>query len=233
MVRRPEGRGRLVAYSVFDRGRASMQSIIGVYDPDFSELSLGYATMLFEVRWGKEHELRYHYSGYIVPGVPAFDYKRSIGALEAWDPDLAEWQPLGEITPADLPAQRMQAQLEALDNRLHELGVPSTLACHPPYRLVQAQRLLDWSIGLPLVLDCGRLAGRRQRVIATYDPILERFRLDACRPNRDLSDLLAGDSVPEQGPPPEWRLLVRVRQLDSAHSVEEAAQVVKRWVGGR
>lgn len=229
----PTGRGRLVAFSVFDRGRSSMQSIIGVYEPHFADRSLGYATLLYEVRWGLERGLKHHYSGYIVPGVAAFDYKRRVGRLEAWDPDLAEWGPLGELDPPDLPAQRMQSRLEELDQRLHELGLVPRLACHPPYRLVQAQRLLDWSIGLPLILDCGRLAGRRQRVIATFDPVTDQFRLDACRPNRDLSDLLAGDSIPAEGPPPEWRLLVRVRQLDSAETVEQAAQAIRRWVSGR
>jgi len=215
--------GRQVAYSVFDRGQFALQSILGVYDPDHARDSLGFATLLFEVRWGQREGLRHHYSGYVVPGVDAFDYKTRVGELEAWNPDTGLWRPLTQRDPTTLPAQRMLARLQELVDRLADHGVNAQLRCHPPYRLVQAQRLLDWSVGLPLVVDCGPLRGRRQRVIATHDPVQGRYQIDACRPNRDLSELLAGDSVPRAGPPPEWRLLVRVRRLGELASVDETA----------
>ena len=62
---------RLVAFSWFDLGRESVQSLIGVYEPSMARQSLGFYTMLLEVQHALEQGLRFHYPGYVLPGDPA------------------------------------------------------------------------------------------------------------------------------------------------------------------
>ena len=46
--------GRLVAFSWFDLGAESVQSLAGVFEPEHGRDSLGFASMLFEVRHAQE-----------------------------------------------------------------------------------------------------------------------------------------------------------------------------------
>lgn len=227
--------GQLAAYSVFDSGHESMMSIIGVYDPDRAKLGLGIATMLFEIRWGIAHGYKYHYSGYVVPGVPSFEYKRDVGRLEAWDPDLGMWQPLGTPDPQTLPAGRMQRALEGLADQLSARGIPCRLRCYPPYRLVHVNRLQDRCLGLPLLLDCGRAQSRPggPRLIVSYDPVVSRFYIDSYLGTRDLREVMSDASLPDSGPRPEWQLLVRVRALGNHGGAGQVIEQVSRLVGPR
>ena len=49
--------------SVFDMGATALQSIIGMYDPDYNEDSLGVYTMLLEVEWAIEQGYELYYIG--------------------------------------------------------------------------------------------------------------------------------------------------------------------------
>ena len=48
-IRDPQNNNKLVAFSVFDKGADSIQSIKGVYDYDYSEHSLGIYSMILEI----------------------------------------------------------------------------------------------------------------------------------------------------------------------------------------
>ncbi len=104
--------GRLVAHSLFDLGRDSIESIVCSWDQDYARFGLGVGTLLTEVEWGGEQGFSWHYSGYLVPGVSAFEYKREVGALEAWEPTDELWIPLEELDLGRLPGARIQAALE-------------------------------------------------------------------------------------------------------------------------
>jgi arginyl-tRNA--protein-N-Asp/Glu arginylyltransferase len=53
----------LVAFSWFDLGETSVQSLLGVYDPEHAEHSLGFYTILLEIAHALELGLSYHYTG--------------------------------------------------------------------------------------------------------------------------------------------------------------------------
>ncbi|NJL75726.1 MAG: GNAT family N-acetyltransferase [Saprospiraceae bacterium] len=59
---------KLIAVSFFDLGATSISSIMGMYDPDYSDYSLGYYTMLLEIEYGQERGFEYYYPGYVTPG---------------------------------------------------------------------------------------------------------------------------------------------------------------------
>lgn len=89
---------KLIACGGFDLGFQSAAGIFSVYDPAYSQFSLGkfliYEKMLFCKRKG----LSCFYPGYYVPGYARFDYKKEIGkgAIEYFDPAYKRWYPLPE-----------------------------------------------------------------------------------------------------------------------------------------
>ena len=153
--------GALVGYSLFDVGADSMQSIIGVYDPDHARAGLGFASMLFEIQYGLQCGFRFHYPGYVVEGVSAFDYKRRVGDLEYRDPVGRRWRPLTELDPAHLPDQRMQRGLAGVLDALAPTGIPAELRCYPPFQLVHVHGAEKRCLSQPLFIICGPLRGGR------------------------------------------------------------------------
>lgn len=83
--------GRLVAASFFDLGYHSISSIYGIFDPLFSERSLGVFTLLQELQWAKDHGFHYLYHGYstVRPGI--YEYKKRFSALEFYDWERDQW----------------------------------------------------------------------------------------------------------------------------------------------
>jgi len=84
----------LVAFSLFDEGMDSTTSISGIYHPAYARYSLGYWTMLLEIAYSLEKKKGYYYPGYVVPGIPKFDYKLRIGKnIEGFLPVESRWIP--------------------------------------------------------------------------------------------------------------------------------------------
>ena len=223
--------GRLVAYSFFDEGRDSLQSVIGVYDPAYARYGLGVGTMLLEVRYGLEHGYRYHYAGYVVPGVPAFDYKREVGPLQYYDPDTHAWRPLDALEDHHLPASRLRWGLDQVASRLRNQGIPCRLRCYPPYRVVYMNDLQDRCLSSPLFLECGRAVSDDVSLVVSHDPTAGTWAVEAYHRSRDLSELLGEAPAPDAGPPADLSLLVRLDRAGVTPSPDEAARWVARALG--
>ena len=70
---------KLVAFSFFDRGERGIYSRMGIYNPEYSEQSLGFYTMLLEIQYGVDQGIQHYYPGYVSPTYPMFDYKLRVG----------------------------------------------------------------------------------------------------------------------------------------------------------
>jgi arginyl-tRNA--protein-N-Asp/Glu arginylyltransferase len=114
---------RLVAFSWFDIGHETAQSLMGVYDPDLSRHSLGFTTMLLEIDEARRAGVRYYYPGYVLPGEPAMDYKLRIGDVEWHDPDQARWRPWSEVHQYELSESRIRRALRDASEALAGQGV--------------------------------------------------------------------------------------------------------------
>ncbi|RME21087.1 MAG: GNAT family N-acetyltransferase [Deltaproteobacteria bacterium] len=220
--------GRLVAFSVFDRGRRSLESVLGVYDPDCARDGLGIATMLLEIRYGVEHGYHYHYAGYIVPGVPAFDYKRAVGGLEFYDPRADAWRPLSELDENQLPARQLQRALEQVCAGLAARGIPHQLCWHPPFRVVHMNGLQGRCMASPLFVDCGPGEGSELCLAVTYDPERGGYALEAFVRAEDLADRMGEGLAPDDGTPVETHLLVRVDRAGLTRDPQEVVAWVHR-----
>ncbi len=218
--------GQLVGFSVFDRGLNSLQSIVGVYDPDHARDGLGIASMLLEIRYGIEQGYAYHYAGYVVPGVPAFDYKREVGGLEYYDPRADDWRPLSELDEGQLPARQLRAAMDTVCQGLADSGIPHQLRCYPPFRIVHMNGLQGRCMASPLFVECGPGLGGELCLAVSFDPERGGFALEAYVRAEDLADRMGEGLAPDDGPPAETHLLVR---MDRAGLTRDAHEVVA-WV---
>lgn len=73
----------LIAFSFFDIGKNSVASLIAIYDPKYSEYSLGSYTMLKEIEFCKNSSIIYYYPGYILDNNDIFDYKFRTTSIES------------------------------------------------------------------------------------------------------------------------------------------------------
>ena len=128
---------KLIAFSFFDLGKDSAESITGVYDPDYQQFSLGIFTMLLEVEFLQARGMRYYYPGYIVPGYHPFAYKTRLGEeqLEYYMPDEHIWEPYLHFDETETPAIRMTEKLSELSVALRRAGIPALERIYPPHDL--------------------------------------------------------------------------------------------------
>ena len=91
--------GRVVAFSFVDIGRTSVSSVYGIFEPSYSDRSLGIFTMLTEIEMAKASGFVFHYPGYVTSGSSGYDYKKQFAGLEGYDWELQTWRPFTDFPP--------------------------------------------------------------------------------------------------------------------------------------
>ena len=88
-------KGKLIAAGIYDMGDKSMMGIINFYDPAYKKFSLGKRLIFCKLRESLQRKLDYYYPGYIVKGLPKFDYKLEVGEAicEIYDSVNHTWMP--------------------------------------------------------------------------------------------------------------------------------------------
>src|ERR1043166_6139733 len=66
---------RLIAVDLVDETPHALSSVYFYFHPDYARLSLGIASVLFEVNWARRHGRGHVYLGYRVLGCPSVAYK--------------------------------------------------------------------------------------------------------------------------------------------------------------
>ena len=140
----------LVAFSYFDLGSRSAQSVCGFYDPAYDSHSLGLYTLALEVEHCKRTRRAHHYAGYLVPGNPTFEDKRRVGALEYYDDVRQRWHPIDELDPGQLPDVVMRDALASYGRLYDSLGRAYTALLRPRYFIGVSNRELQWLRREPL-----------------------------------------------------------------------------------
>ncbi len=228
-IRTPEG--RLVGLSIFDRGQSALQSIVGIYDPEWARYGLGTATMLIEADWGRRQGFRHHYSGYVVPGLDSFEYKHDIGSLEALHPTGGVgvggvWRPVERLNTAMLPAARLRETLLHVARGLDRSGVANQLRLYPPYRFVQLNRLQERALGEPLFLEVDQQRGGPFRLGVSMDIDQGTLQLDLLSRGRDISHMIS-DVSPDSPFLPEMHVLTRIARMSTAETPAEMVRLVR------
>jgi arginyl-tRNA--protein-N-Asp/Glu arginylyltransferase len=217
---------RLAAFSWFDLGRSAVQSVIGVYDPTDSRESLGYATMLLEAVWARRRGYAFHYSGYVLPGEPAMDYKLRIGGIEYLDLEGA-WRPWGDLEAEDTPSELLRGALGSVKSLLDVHEVPSGLRLYDMCDAPALNHELRGFLSDPLFLEVHRGTPADTALLVTWSPMSGPYRLLRCRRTPGYVRLGADASSPVR----EVELLVPVSRVAASPSAESIAAEVRRRVG--
>ena len=152
-VRDPQDNNRLVAMSVFDLGLKALQSIIGMYDPDYEQESLGVYTMLLEVEWAIEQEYDLYYIGYFTPGFSTFDYKLRLQNIQFFNPDSQQWFVIDQLNTDLLWSSQHVQRLKKVQEYLTSHGLESTIRLNVFYDTIILHALGDTYLDEPIFLD--------------------------------------------------------------------------------
>jgi leucyl-tRNA---protein transferase len=87
--------GTLVAAGITDLGHKAMAGITSFFNHDYHKLSLGKTLITLKLAQAQQRNCRYFYPGYLVPGIPNFDYKTFVGGscIEVYDYENESWVP--------------------------------------------------------------------------------------------------------------------------------------------
>lgn len=164
--------GELVGFCYFDAGNQSLMSLLGVFSPLYARQSLGYATLLLETEVALQRGMRFHYSGYVLPGEPRMDYKLRVGGIEFLEPDEGTWHPWSAFRPEMLPDRRMRRQLDKVGRELAMRGVRCRRMLNPLFEMAHTAALDEQMVDQPMVL----LVGERTPLhLITWDDPERRF----------------------------------------------------------
>lgn len=94
-------KGKLIAFSIFDKGQKSIASLEAAYDPNFRKYSLGIFTMLTEISFCLSNGMDFYYPGFYPKGTPMFDYKLRPGNVQFYRPRERKWYPWEAIQEKD------------------------------------------------------------------------------------------------------------------------------------
>lgn len=102
--------GRLIALGIFDQGARTLAGIMNFYDPAYRKHSLGKYLMLLKIEYARQQQMVFYYPGYLVQGVPKFDYKLfpDRAATEMFDCVRQYWLPFSWEAVAEQSAELLR-----------------------------------------------------------------------------------------------------------------------------
>lgn len=206
----------LVAFSWFDLGERSLQSLLGVYEPERKKESLGLYTMVLEARYAKETGRDFHYSGYVLPGAPQMDYKLKLQPLEFWDPDSRTWIDWQDFDAYELSTDRMHKALVEARQLVDAQGIQTRLRQYRMFDVGAWNPELAHCMSEPLLLECGGSPRSGWVDVLTWNVGRGTYAVSRCARSKGLVRAV------QDAPPREVELLV-VGPRTPAHSSPEQA----------
>lgn len=162
---------KLIASGVFDRGIKAAAGIVSFYDPLYEKHSLGTYLIFQKMIFCKQEGLDYFYPGYILTGVPDFDYKLSIGrnSTEFFQLATESWLPWNEFTTTEWHLEHMVQQLENTKEALEAKGKPARLIYYDPFDITFYSQYAGQFWDCPVYLNLGPVDGQETELILSYD----------------------------------------------------------------
>ncbi|HHH49965.1 MAG TPA: hypothetical protein ENK52_03190, partial [Saprospiraceae bacterium] len=153
---------------------------IGIYHPDYAQYSLGFYTMLLEIKWSLANDKKYYYPGYVIPGRPRFDYKLRIGDVEYYDPKDQHWKDWNKFDLNQLPINLLNNKFKTLSQFLNQAGIPHQKIFYPLFE----EELIEYQgkrfIKFPILLSCYHKNENLFPLILEYDLMKGCYRLSHC-----------------------------------------------------
>lgn len=191
---------KLVAFSFFDVGKGSIASILGVFDAEYSEYSLGIYTMYLEVCWAKENEYQYYYPGYILRHSRLFDYKLRVGNFEFFNWNTNQWESKESILEFTTLGEKLSIELSYLQKLLDNVGIENQLKIYPYFSLGYiSDSNFQFYVKSPIHIYLPNFSTEQKKIILEYDIIDKKFVLATVRENEVYQQYFL-DHLPETKP---------------------------------
>jgi len=135
-----------IAFSLFDVGFKAMASLMCCYDPTFGHLSLGVATMLYEIQYAQEHGIYWYYPGYVLDEPTRMDYKLTLGNFDFLQSNL-QWKPLIERPISNSNAHHIRSIIQSLSDMLTAYKISHQIWLYPLFTLAlkRTTTIGEWS----------------------------------------------------------------------------------------
>ena len=174
---------RLIAFSFFDEGVNSLTSINGVYDPEYSNYSLGMHTMLEEIQYGLDTGRKFFYPGYFVPGNPRFDYKLRVGDVEFLEFKSKAWKAFPNFQKEEIPINKMTDRLEELGTELKREKIDFDIRFNPYFEsnIIEYWPLPYLEYPIVLYLKTKELTAEGSFLVIIYNFIDGKYQALQCK----------------------------------------------------
>jgi len=179
---------RLVAVSYFDVGRESVVTQLALHDPEYARFGLGFYTMLEEIELARSAGARFFYPGYVIPGMPSFEYKLRIGDVQYLEGN-GRWRRRAQPPTRVRSAERVVRRVRALQRALEREDVAHERWIYPAFWI----SYLDGVGGLDadylqalLHVRCASVDAQGRFLVVEYLAEHDEFQLSLVRPEHEL-----------------------------------------------
>ena len=125
---------KLISFSLFDRTDNSIANLLAVYSYEYLKDSLGTYSLLKEIHFGLENNLKHAYPGYILSNNTEFNYKLRMGKMEYLD-----WLTGWSFDPTNEQSNNLvdliNNQINVLSNALNVLNINHQVIYYPNFSL--------------------------------------------------------------------------------------------------
>lgn len=209
----------LVAFSWFDLGETSVQSLIGVYEPALRKHGLGLYTMLLEIEHAAALGMRFHYSGYVLTEPSGMDYKMSVGDLEYLDPETRSWLDHAPYAALQSPAEILRLRLGEAAEALSSSGTSVDLVLNSLLKIPGLSDQIPQCAEEPLLLICTST----EHPLGLLTVWEQKWSCYALFSGKPVSVTLDHDDDGEPTEPVQIDLFVVQQRLGDFDSAEEVA----------
>lgn len=222
---------KLVACSYFDVGEKTSTSILGIYDPDYQQDSLGFYTMLLEIEYSMEQGFDFYYPGYIVPQFPKFDYKLRIGRpeeVEFFDLRTSTWKPQTEYDENQTMTIETGQKLSQLSKYLSQNGISSDVLFYPCYEPFLVKRHSLQEMKSPLFLACFSDFFPHPQYLIFYDYYEEQFGFYDCTNTLPEGEIEENNDFPSENATDMLAFMRNQKLIFNTGNVVEIVTILKK-----
>jgi arginine-tRNA-protein transferase len=225
-VRDPEQNNRLIAMSIFDEGLCALQSIVGIYHPEYGHESLGVYTMLLEVEQAIQTGFSHYYIGYFTPGFATFDYKLRLQNLEYFNPDDELWRPLADLDRKTLWSSQHIDRLTEMKVVLDAMGIHTRMRLNVHYDTIILHALGDVYVDEPLVLDMRLDTNQRIGHLCYFAIHQQRYKLVLADYESRTSNREAKEPTTDEGFPEHQSLIRKTHLIAESESIADLLMAI-------
>ncbi len=166
---------KLVAVSFFDLGHRSIASILGLFDHNYQQFSLGIYTMLLEIDLGIRLGKKFYYPGYVLHNEAVFDYKLRLGNLQYHNGETY-WRPYTEITNEKWLDKQIIEKVEIISQLFQQQNIQYQVLWNPYFPLAYIFEEEIYFLASPLQIFCVN-DRQHQPLVLEYMPDSKIYRL--------------------------------------------------------